>query len=81
MESETNTSMNLKALTITQAMSETGLSRSTLYRLRDEGKVGGNYVGVRYYFSAESLHAWLNQKVEPAAKLEPPIADPDNPFL
>lgn len=62
--------MNLRALTISQAVQESGLPRPTLYRLLESGEVAGNRAGNRWYVSAASLAAWINRTPEPVAPIE-----------
>lgn len=73
--------MNLKALTITQAVEATGLPRNTIYRLLEEGQLAGNRCGNRWYISAASLDAWVNRKPEPPVVDVPTRIDAENPFL
>lgn len=58
--------MNLRTLSITEAVKETGIPRSAIYRLLDEGKVAGNRSGNRWRISEASLSAWINRTPNPS---------------
>ncbi len=44
------------------------ISRSTLYRLVQEGKLPGQKVGKRWRFHKEAINEWLKQHPEKGAK-------------
>jgi excisionase family DNA binding protein len=48
-----------RLLTLSEACGYLRISRTTLYRLRREGKLKGHYAGRRIRFSQAELDAWL----------------------
>ncbi len=55
-------------MTIEQLCSYLQLSRSTLYKLAQEGKVPGQKVGRHWRFHKNVIDRWLGENGPPAAK-------------
>lgn len=54
-----------KVMTITELSKYLKISRSTLYKLAQEGKLPAQKVGRHWRFHRDSVDEWLRQKVEP----------------
>jgi excisionase family DNA binding protein len=74
--------MNLKTITVSEAVRETGLSRQALYLLLDSGKLAGNRVNRSWRISVASLEAWVLKHEEPVTRSRrtSEFYDPANPF-
>lgn len=68
--------MNLRTLSIRQAVAETGIPRDTLYKLCETGQVHANRPSPkgRWRISAASLQAWIERSA-PA-----PVGTSDDDF-
>lgn len=64
---------HLRALSLTEAHQESGISVRMLKKLIDEGKLAGNKVGRKYIVSAQSLAEFVNHKPAPPAR--PTVAE------
>lgn len=61
--------MNLRVLSVTQAVERTGISRDSIYRLLESGELPGNRIGNRWRVSEAGLAAWIN-RTPPAVVVE-----------
>lgn len=57
--------MNLKTLSVTDAMRATNMSRDAIYELITSGAVAANRVGRNWRIKEASLEAWVNQTATP----------------
>jgi excisionase family DNA binding protein len=67
LPSERNDMTNILTVTIPQACNMTGLGRSTMYRLFDEGKIPKLKVGNRTLIKVADLQAYIESLSELAA--------------
>lgn len=73
--------MNLKALSITDAASRTGIPAESIRKLLVRGELAGNKVGSKWYVSEEALHAWLHRTTpQPPAPETSAFADVEDRF-
>lgn len=67
--------MNLRTLSISEAVAATGISRDTLYVLCETGQVKANRNSLsrksRWRISEASLQAWIEQRTPPAPPASP----------
>ena len=54
--------MNLKTLSVPDAIAATGMPQTAIYRLIKEGAVTANRIGRRWRISEASLEAWVTKR-------------------
>jgi excisionase family DNA binding protein len=73
--------MNRRMITVNEAIQQTGLPRSSMYRLIDDGTIRSVRIGARIYVAQLTLDHWIHQALPedipwpeataPATSIEP----------